>query len=68
MNPDQRQDFVHLLDELQEALPEMRFGQLISNLATIARGPNSESVWDVEDAELVEAARSQLQMLESRVK
>lgn len=63
----QREEFIRLFDELQQALPEMRLGQLVSNLATIARGPSLEAVWDVEDAELVEAARRQLQMLESRV-
>lgn len=62
------EDLLQTLRELHGLLPEMRFGQLVSNLATVARGPEAESAWDVEDDELLEAARQQLQALTGRAK
>jgi hypothetical protein len=38
----------------------MRFGQLIANLATLARGLSAEGLWDAEDEELLAAAKKQL--------
>jgi hypothetical protein len=37
----------------------MRFGQLIANLSTLAKGPSGEALWDVEDDELLKAAEQQ---------
>jgi hypothetical protein len=59
MNPT-RQELLSILTKLSAASPEMRFGQLIANLATIARGLSSEGLWDAEDKELLDAARKQL--------
>lgn len=59
MNRPVRQELIAVLTELSAACPEMRFGQLIANLSTLAKGL-SEDLWDVEDDELVEAARKQL--------
>jgi hypothetical protein len=59
MNPT-RQDLLSILTKLSAACPEMRFGQLIANLATLARGLSSEDLWDAEDHELLEAGRKQL--------
>ena len=39
----------------------MRFGQLIANLATLARGLTAEGLWDAEDEELLAAAKKQLE-------
>ena len=55
-----RQDLLAVLAELSVACPEMRFGQLIANLSTLARGLAAEGLWDVEDEELLAAARRQL--------
>jgi hypothetical protein len=44
----------------------MRFGQLIVNLAFFARSTGRADAWEVEDEELLEAARSFLRDLESR--
>jgi hypothetical protein len=41
-------------------------GQLIANLATLARGPTVEAIWDTEDEELLQAARHQLETFLSR--
>lgn len=52
------------LVRLSDACPEMRLGQLVANLATLARGPAPEAVWDAEDSELLEAARQQRRYFE----
>lgn len=48
------------LAELKTLFPDMRFGQLIANLATEARGLDPSAVWDMEDAELFAAAKAML--------
>ena len=55
-----RQELLSVLTELSAACPEMRFGQLIANLSTLARGLSAEGLWDAEDEELLVAAREQL--------
>lgn len=55
-----RQELLRGLTELSAACPEMRFGQLIANLSTLARGLSAEGLWDAEDEELLAAARQQL--------
>ncbi len=55
-----RQELLNVLTELSTSCPEMRFGQLIANLSTLARGLSSEGLWDAEDEELLAAARKQL--------
>ncbi len=52
-----RQELLALLAELSERAPDLRLGQLVANLATLARGAKVEAVWDAEDEELVTAAR-----------
>jgi hypothetical protein len=54
-----RQQLLSVLGELSVACPEMRFGQLIANLSTLAKGLSAEGLWDVEDEELLSAAREQ---------
>jgi hypothetical protein len=61
-----KQDILHALSELVEQAPEVRFGQLIANLAVIARGPTPEAVWDMEDDELLEAVKSHIEDYDRR--
>lgn len=61
-----REELLRLVAELSEADPELRLGQLLTNLATLARGPQPESVWDCEDDELVAAASRLLTRLQER--
>jgi len=61
-----RSDLLRLLNELSEEAGELRFGQLVANLATLARGANVEAIWDAEDEELAEAARRLLAHYEQR--
>jgi hypothetical protein len=65
-NHELKHEILRALADLVEHTPDVRFGQLIANLAVIARGPTPEAVWDMEDAELLEAARSHLEDVERR--
>ena len=61
-----RDELVQTLAEVAALCPEMRMGQLVANLATLARGPHKESIWDVEDDELLDAAKRQRDVLAQR--
>ena len=52
-----RQEILTRLARLSELAPDMRFGQLIANLAFMAAGPWDRSLWDLEDEQLVGAIR-----------
>lgn len=56
-----RNDILRTLAELSESCPEVRFGQLVANLSYLAKGPTQEAIWDVEDEELLAAARKHLE-------
>ncbi len=66
MNTTAHDELVESLAELRQALPSMRLGQLIANMATVARGAEQGAVWDVEDDELLAAIRWQLGELAAR--
>ncbi len=55
-----RRDILAELAQLSETAPELRFGQMIANLAFLAAGPWNETLWDLEDADLLAAIRQQL--------
>ena len=55
-----RKEILHVLEELSQRCPEVRFGQLIVSLSYLAKGPTNEATWDVEDEELLAAARKHL--------
>jgi hypothetical protein len=55
-----RRELLKLIEELSAACPEYRLGQMILNLAFMAREDGDRFAWDVEDAELIEAARRHL--------
>jgi hypothetical protein len=56
-----REELLACLTELSEAAPDLRLGQLVANLATLAQGAKVEAIWDAEDAELLAAARRLLE-------
>ena len=66
MSDSTRQQLLQTLTELSDLCPEMRLGQLIANLASLAKGATPESIWDVEDEELLAAARQQAQYFRER--
>jgi len=60
-NMELKRDILRALADLVEHTPDIRFGQLIANLAVIARGPSPEAVWDMEDDELLDAVKSHIE-------
>ena len=65
MNVPVHDELIESLAELRRALPSMRLGQLIANMATVARGAVPGAIWEMEDDELLTALRWQLQQLPS---
>ena len=61
-----RDDLLTVLRGLSEETPDLRFGQLIANLATLAKGATAEAVWDAEDEEMLDAARRLLEHYRAR--
>jgi hypothetical protein len=59
-------ELIESLAELRQALPSLRLGQLIANMATVARGTGAGAIWDVEDDELLTAIRWQLHQISAR--
>ena len=55
-----RRELLRLIEELSAACPEYRFGQLVLNLAFMAREDGDRLAWNLEDAEFVAAARKHL--------
>jgi len=60
MISESRSEILHLLEDLSELAPDVRFGQLIVNLSYLAVGPTVEAPWDVEDEQLLHAIRQQI--------
>jgi hypothetical protein len=59
INPE-RQEILRQLERLSELEPEMRFGQLIANLAFLAAGPWDQTLWNLEDKQLLGAIQQHL--------
>jgi hypothetical protein len=66
MNPELRRELLRVLDDLGEHTPDVRFGQLLANLSYMAKSFTAEAIWDVDDEELLAAARSHLKELSER--
>ena len=66
MTNETRRELLQVLAELSAQCPDVRFGQLLANLATLAKGPTVEAIWDAEDEELLQAARRQLAIFRAR--
>jgi hypothetical protein len=62
----ERKELLSLIADLSEHAPDLRFGQMVANLATMARGPQVESIWDCEDEEFIPAARRLVEKYRSR--
>ncbi|MCA9077246.1 MAG: hypothetical protein KDA93_19625 [Planctomycetaceae bacterium] len=60
MTDQTREELFDVLRELWQEMPDYRFGQMIVNLSYAAREPSNAAPWDVEDDELLAAARRQL--------
>ena len=65
-NNELKQDILRAPSGLVEHRPDIRFGQLVANLAVIPRVPRPEAIWNMEDDELLAAAKSHLEDYERR--
>jgi len=54
MNTLQRSELLATLSELSELSPAVRFGQLLANIGFLVEARAGQSVWDVEDDELLD--------------
>ncbi len=61
-----REELLACLTELSELAPDLRLGQLVANLATLAQGAKVEAIWDAEDEQLLIAAQRLLEHYRSR--
>jgi len=61
-----RLEILQKLERISELAPDLRFGQLVANLAFLAAGPWNETLWDLEDEQLLAAVRQHLTDLSSR--
>jgi hypothetical protein len=66
MIPAVRQEILRELQRLSELAPEVRFGQLIANLAFLAAGPWDQTLWDLEDDRLLDAIHQHVADLSKR--
>jgi hypothetical protein len=60
MKPE-REELLRLIEKLSEMYPNMRFGQLVTNVAYWVKGPSKSAAWDATDEELIEAAKKNLE-------
>ena len=59
MNSQERAELLAMIAELSQRYPDWRLGQLVANVA----GWADHEIWEIEDEQLLEAARVQLQQL-----
>ena len=55
-----RHELLRQLTRLSELAPDIRLGQLIANLATMADAPWDETLWDLEDEKLLAAGFAEI--------
>jgi hypothetical protein len=56
-----RRELLSVLEELSATCPEYRLGQMLLNLAFMVREGGDRSLWDLEDAELIDVGRKHLE-------
>jgi hypothetical protein len=61
-----RQEILHQLQCLSDLAPEIRLGQLIANLAFLAAGPWDQTLWNLEDEQLLAAIKQHIADLTRR--
>ncbi len=61
-----RSEVLQVLGELSEVVPDVRLGQLPTNLSYPARGMTNEAIGEIEDEELLTVAREHLERWRSR--
>jgi len=51
------EELIKAMSELRALFPDWRMGQLVANLVTAAGGTDGGAIWDMEDEQLLAAAR-----------
>jgi hypothetical protein len=67
MNTVVNDELTEAVSELRRTFPEMRLGQLMLNLAAAAGVSEPAAFWDVEDADLLVAARRLIERNRGRI-
>jgi hypothetical protein len=57
MNMAASEELIQALRELCKLFPDWRMGQLVANLVTATGATEAGAIWDVEDEQLLAAAR-----------
>jgi hypothetical protein len=57
MTPTSHDELVQAISELHALFPDWRLGQMVANLATAAGATDPGAIWDIEDEQLLTAAR-----------
>ena len=57
MNVAVSDELIDALAKLRQLFPDWRLGQLVANLVMATGGTDGAAVWDVEDKQLLDAAR-----------
>jgi hypothetical protein len=61
MNSSTTEDLSGAISELRALFPDWRLGQLVANLVTAAGGTDGAAIWEMEDEQLLAAARRLLE-------
>ncbi|MCJ8270709.1 MAG: hypothetical protein MJK04_15060 [Psychrosphaera sp.] len=56
-----KEELLNTLSALIDKYPDMRIGQLVTNVSYWALGPKKESAWEVTNEQWLTAARDNLQ-------
>ncbi len=51
------EELIEALSQLRVVFPDWRMGQLVANLVTASGSTDASAIWDIEDNELLAAAR-----------
>ncbi len=57
MIPATQNELIDKLVDLRELSPEVRFGQLLANLGFLVEDRTGRSLWDVDDAQMLEVMK-----------
>ncbi len=68
MTQPSRDDLLQAITQLQALFPQWRLGQLVANLATAAGAANAGEIWEIEDDQLLAAARRLIERNRERAK
>ena len=66
MIPPVRREILERLVRLSELAPDVRFGQMIANLAFMVAGPWDETLWELTDDQLLAAIQQHITELSAR--